>query len=100
MEVPRMKVEEYKALVQRIVENRDNQALVTELATQLNEVYENRYTAYSSLEEQYNEANKQIGDLQRTNMNLFLKVGNPTPPETINEPEPMKYEDLLSSFKI
>lgn len=95
-----MKIEEFRSLVNKIVENRDNQALVTELATQVSEAYENRYTAYTSLEEQHSEASKQIADLQRTNMNLFLKVGNPAPPEKINEPEPMKYEDLLSSFKI
>lgn len=95
-----MKPEDFKALINKIVENRDNQGLITELATQVYDVYEERYNAHTSLADQVGEYDKKIEDLQKANMNLFLKVGNPVPAEKLAEPEKMEYEDLLKDFNI
>lgn len=95
-----MTPEEFRALTARIAQNLENQALVTELLTQANETYEQTSTNFDSLAAQANESKEQIEQLQRTNMNLYLKVGQPTNnQEKLSSPDPLTYDDLLSSFE-
>lgn len=97
-----MTPEEFRALTARIAQNLDNQALVTELLTQANESFEQTSTHIDTLNLQAQETATQIEQLQRTNMNLFLKVGQPTPPaaeENLVASEQLTYDDLLSEFE-
>lgn len=73
----------------------ERRAIITELTTDLNSVYDANETLTAS-NKKYEADNKK---LQEYNMQLFLKVGNQTKKEEkIVEPEKpkRKYEDLLN----
>lgn len=93
-------LEEFRALTARIAQNLDNQALVTELLTQAVDGYEETTTQIGTLTAQAEETTETINQLQKTNMNLFLRVGQPTNnEEQLQTTEPMTYDDLLTEFE-
>ena len=94
-----MDKKEFISITTQIAQNLSNQGLVTELLTKINEGFENVLTTSDSLQEKTKEYEGQIKGLQATNMNLFLKVSNPVPDEKLGSPEPLKYEDLITSFE-
>lgn len=70
--------------------------------TQVLSDYEDEFNTFNS---QLSESSKsvqslteQVESLQKTNMNLFLKQGNPTPSPSLNEEKALTYEDLLENF--
>lgn len=96
-----MKLDEFKSITSQIVSNLSNQGLVTELLTKLNEDYEQESTTKDTLTKQLGEFEGQVKSLQQTNMNLFLKLGNPTPDKLLNDPSPeskLTYENLLNEW--
>ena len=95
-----MTPEQIKAMLARIGENLSNQALVTELLTQIGDAYETTHTAHTALTTASGEKDKQIQDLQKTNMNLFLRVTTPAPinPDAVQGDKPMTYEDLIKDM--
>jgi nucleoid-associated protein YejK len=90
-----MELEEFTGITTKIAQNLNNQALVTELLSSLNEGYTNVKTTYDSIQQQNNDFQKEIKTLQQTNMNLFLKVSAPKLEKEIGKPEPLKYEDIV-----
>lgn len=93
-----MKPEDFTKLTTQIAQNLGNQALVTDLLTQINEAYTNTHTSQETLLEQTNDFKEKIDTLQKTNMNLFLKVSNPVPDEKLNTEKPLQYEDLINDL--
>jgi len=93
-----MKVDEFKAITTKIAQNLSNQGLVTELLTQLNDDYTTESTNRDNLTTQTGELQEQIKGLQTTNMNLFLKLGNPVPDKVVNSEKTMSYDDLLNNW--
>jgi wyosine [tRNA(Phe)-imidazoG37] synthetase (radical SAM superfamily) len=90
-----MELKDFQAITTQIAQNLTNQALVTELLTKLNDDYSQETTTKTSLIEQTNKFQDDIKQLQQTNMNLFLKVAQPTPDTTINTPEKLTYDKLF-----
>lgn len=93
-----MNPQEFKALVAKIGQNLDNQGLVTELLTQVTDSYESQFNSTENLTKQVGEYETKVQDLQKTNMNLFLKVAQPVPTEDLGKAEPMTYENLLKDM--
>jgi hypothetical protein len=94
-----MTPEEFRALTTRVAQNLDNQALVTELLTQAADTYTQNATSIDNLNKQVGEYEGKVKQLQDTNMNLFLRLGNQTPePQRLNDPDPLKYDDLITSL--
>jgi hypothetical protein len=94
-----MTPEEFRALTTRIAQNLDNQALVTELLTQATDTYSQNSTTLENLNTQVGEYEGKIKQLQDTNMNLFLRVGNPVEPTNkLDTAEPLTYEKLLEGM--
>lgn len=97
-----MTPEQMRALLARIAENATNQALLTELLTQAGDAYETTHTAHTALTTSSGEKDKQIQDLQKTNMNLFLRVTTPNPinPEAVgNNEKELTYDDLIKDME-
>lgn len=94
-----MRLEEFQSLTTKIAQNLSNQALVTELLTQLNDDYAQESTTKENLTKQIGEYDGQIEQLQKTNMNLFLKVAQPVPDKVLTTTEPLKYDDLISDLE-
>lgn len=94
-----MDVQEFNAITNKITQNLNNQALVTELLTKLQDDYNETQTNITNLTAQTQTAADEIAQLQKTNMNLFLKVSSPTPTEALSKPEPLKYEDIITSLE-
>lgn len=93
-----MEKKRFVQLTTEIAQNLNNQARVTEILNELNEDYEQVSTSIDTMTTQVSEFETQIKDLQKTNMNLFLKVSNPVPEEQVNTTEPMTYEGLIDSM--
>lgn len=94
-----MKLADYLALTAKIAQNLDNQGLVTELLTQLNEDYTQESTLKESLLSEKTEYDERIKQLQKTNMQLFLKQGNPVPDEKLSSTKPLEYDDLIKDME-
>jgi hypothetical protein len=96
-----MNVEEFTGITNQIAQNLNNQALVTELLTQLNDGFGNVRTTFDSLQQQQETYQKEINELQKTNMNLFLKVSQkPIASDTINNKEPLTYENVIKTLGV
>lgn len=96
-----MELNEFQEVTTKIAQNLNNQALVTELLSSLNEGYTTVKTTYDTIAKQQEDYQKEIKTLQQTNMNLYLKVANqPIAPTTVNNPEPLKYEDVIKSLGV
>ena len=95
-----MTPEELRSRLQQIIKNPSDQALLTSTLTEVADRFTETYTTNQTLQTQLEDQGRQITDLQNTNMNLFLRVQQPTPiaPEKINTDEPLTYDDLLKDF--
>jgi len=92
-----MKAEDFKAKTAEIMANLTDQAKVSILLAELNEDYDaetvTKTTAIATAEKLV----KDNENLRSTNMQLFLKVGEPLktePTKTVEDDKP-KYEDLF-----
>ena len=94
-----MDFKKIQSITTQIAQNLTNQALVTELLTQLNDLTLEGSTAIENLTKQAQDQSQTIADLQRTNMNLFLRVGNPVESPKVNTTEPLQYDDLIKSME-
>jgi|SRR5690625_186090 len=90
-----MTLEELKALIKNVATNLDNQAEVTKTLADLEKEVETIYHANDSFKQKHEEYEKQITSLKETNMDLFLRQGNPVESEKLNTPEPLTYGDLI-----
>jgi len=97
-----MNPEQLRALLARVAENLSNQALVTELLTQVGDAFEATHTSQQALQVKGQEYEEQVKKLQETNMNLFLRVQTPAPinPEKVEGDKPLLYDDLLKDFGV
>jgi hypothetical protein len=77
-----METEQFTNITTQIAQNLNNQALVTQLLTQLNDAYTEKYGVTATLTKQSQDYQKEIAALQNTNMQLFLKVSQPAPEVT------------------
>lgn len=94
-----MELKEYNNIVNKISQNLNNQALITELLTTLQDDYTETQNNITNLTSQTQKAQDEITQLQKTNMNLFLRVSSPTNSETLGKTEPLKYDDLIQSME-
>lgn len=86
---------DWKKISSEIVANLGDQGKVTQILSDLETDVTSFNTKLSDLEKQTQEQNSQIESLQKTNMNLFLRVGNPTPDPVVQSEKKMNYEDLF-----
>ena len=94
-----MNLEELKAKITKIVENHGNQALVSELSAQLIEELSEFVNTHENTTKLLQEKEKEIQNLQKTNMNLFLKVAKPVETEKLQTGEELTYEDLIKDME-
>jgi C-terminal processing protease CtpA/Prc len=94
-----MDIKDFTAITNKITQNLNNQALITELLTNLIDDYTEVQTNISNLQSQTQTYEQEIQNLQKTNMNLFLKVSSPTPDPPLQKTEPLKYDDLIQSME-
>ena len=72
--------------------------MVTELLTKTIEGYSEICDTNRTIQESLSQKQEEITSLQKTNMNLFLKVSNPIPHESLQKPEALQYEDLIKGM--
>jgi predicted nuclease with TOPRIM domain len=94
-----MELKEYNNIVNKISQNLNNQALITELLTTLQDDYTETQNNITNLTTQTQKAQEEISQLQKTNMNLFLRVSSPTPDDKLGNKDPLKYEDLIKTME-
>ena len=90
-----MELQEFKNIVGEIGQNLSDQGKVTTLLTKLVDDYTTESTTKSTLLADQATHAKVVQDLQKTNMDLFLKVANPTPDTVLNTTDPLTYEGLF-----
>lgn len=99
-----MTEEEFRALMTKIAQNADNQALITELSTQAIDGFTGVAKSVTALTEQNQQHTEQINSLKEKNMELFLKVAQPIPPvkeQQLQQPEnDLTYDKLLESMGV
>lgn len=98
-----MNPEQFRELINRIAQNMTNQALVTELLTQATDAFDTTHTSLTGLQTRESQLNTQITDLQKTNMNLFLRVTEPqtqkAASEALQQEGTLSYEDLIKTLE-
>lgn len=94
-----MNLEELKMKITKIVENHGNQALVSELSAQLIEELSEFVNTHENMTKLLQEKETEIQNLQKTNMNLFLKVAKPVETEKLQTGEELTYEDLIKDME-
>lgn len=87
---------DWKKISTTILANKDDQGKLTQYLSDLETEVTTFNTRFSDLEKQSLTQSEQIESLQKTNMNLFLKVGNPVPPEQLQSSKNLSYEDLFN----
>lgn len=88
---------DWKKISTDIINNLGDQGKVTQILSDLETEVTTFNTRFTDLEKTKQAQAEQIESLQKTNMNLFLKLGNPTPDEAVNSSEPkMTYEALFN----
>jgi hypothetical protein len=94
-----VRLEDWNKLKTDIVASIGDQGKITQLLSDAETEVTTFNTRFSELEKQTNEQTSHIESLQKTNMNLFLRVGNPTPPENkLDTAEPLTYDKLLEGM--
>jgi uncharacterized protein YlxW (UPF0749 family) len=93
-----MDIKDFNAITTKITQNLSNQALVTELLTQLIDDYSETQNNITNLNTQTQTYQNEISALQKTNMNLFLKLSSPVPEDGLKKPEPLQYEELVKGM--
>lgn len=91
--------EKFNSIVDKIVANLDNVGLVTELAGQLKEDFGQFATVHETLSSKVGEHEAKIDELQKYNLELYLKTGQKVETQTLNDPEPLKFEDLITELE-
>lgn len=86
---------DWKKISTDIISNLGDQGKITQILSDLETEVTTFNTRFSDMERQTNEQASQIDSLQKTNMNLFLKIGNPVPDEKLNNTEKLTYENLF-----
>ena len=94
-----MELKEFTAITNKITQNLNNQALITELLTNLIDDYSEVTTNINNLQTEKQTFQEEIQNLQKTNMNLFLKVSSPIKDAPLQKSEPLKYDDLIKSME-
>lgn len=89
---------DWKKISTDIVSNLGDQGKITQILSDLETEVTTYNTRFQDLEKTVQEQTGQIDSLQKTNMNLFLKIGQPTPETNINTEKPMTYENLLEGW--
>lgn len=89
---------DWKKISSEIVANLSDQGKITQILSDLETEITTFNTKHSELEKQVLEQTGQIDSLQKTNMNLFLKIGQPVPQAPIQSEKKMSYEDLLNDW--
>lgn len=90
---------DWKKISTSIINNLDDQGKITQILSDLETEITTYNTRLSELEKIKQTQEEQIESLQKTNMNLFLKLGNPVPDESVRTDEPkLTYDDLLDSL--
>jgi hypothetical protein len=94
-----MDLKEFQNITNQIAQNLNNQALVTNLLTQLNEDYTTTTNTIENATKQANERAEEIKVLQDTNMQLFLKISSPPKEVTAAATEPPKFDTIIASLE-
>lgn len=79
-----MLVEEWNELVRKAVESPDDSATVVSVLTQARDEYIGTYSEFVKAEKERDDALQEIDRLRKTNMDLFLRIGQATAEETGN----------------
>jgi hypothetical protein len=94
-----MDLKEHQAIINKISQNLNNQALITELLTTLQDDYTETQNNITNLTTQTQKSQEEISQLQKTNMNLFLRVSSPTDTQTLQKTDPLTYDDLIKNME-
>lgn len=88
---------DWKKISSEIITNSGDQGKLTQILSDLETDVTTFNTRFQDLEKQNQEQTSQIESLQKTNMNLFLKVGNQVPDKAVHTNEQkLSYEDLFN----
>jgi hypothetical protein len=94
-----VKLEDWNKLKTNIVASIGDQGKITQLLADAETEVTTFNTRFSELEKQTGEQASHIDSLQKTNMNLFLRVGNPVQPtDKLDNTEPLTYDKLLEGM--
>lgn len=88
----------WKDISSKIMAANGDQAKITQVLSDLETEVTTFNTRFTDLEKQTTDQAGQIDSLQKTNMNLFLKVGQATPQPALQTEKHMSYEDLLNNW--
>ena len=89
---------DWKKISSEIVANLGDQGKITQILSDAETEVTTFNTRFTDLETQNQTQTGQIDSLQKTNMNLFLKIGNQTPQKAIESTTKMSYDDLLNDW--
>lgn len=88
---------DWKKISQNILSNLGDQGKLTQYLSDLETEVTTFNTRFTDLEKQAQEQTSQIDSLQKTNMNLFLKIGNQVPDKIVHSTETkLSFEDLFN----
>lgn len=97
----KMELTDFQNLTTQIAQNLSNQALVTELLTQLNDGFATVRTGHDNFKIQVDKHQEEIKTLQQTNMNLFLKVSQtPIASDKTGTTAPLSYDDVIKTIGV
>lgn len=89
------RVIDWQKISKQIVENLGDQGKITQILADLEPEITTFNTRFADNEKKLGEYEGQISSLQKTNMELFLRVGNKVPDEAVRDTKPLAYEDLF-----
>lgn len=90
---------EFNEIVSTIAQNLDDQGVVTAQLDKLRTGGKTIFTTNQTLKEENDKQIERIKSLKETNMNLFLKTGQPVDNHNKTSPEPLQYEDVIKEMK-
>lgn len=94
-----MNLEQFNKLKADVVANLGDQGRVTQLLADAETEVTTFNTRFNELEEKATTQATHIDSLQKTNMNLFLRQGNPVPDEKLQSAAPLSYDDLITDLQ-
>ena len=89
---------DWNKISSEIVANLGDQGKITQILSDAETEVTTFNTRFASLEKQTLEQEGQIGSLQKTNMNLFLRTGTKVPDKVVQSENALSYEDLLNDW--
>ena len=90
---------DWHKISKEVVENIGDQGRVTQILADAETEVTTFNSRFMDMEKKSQDYEGQISSLQKTNMNLFLRQGNPVPDEKVNTTAAMTYDDLLKDFE-